>query len=189
MNSTTSNYSLLTDHELVERYRVTCDKVFVGELYNRYSHLVYGMCIHYFKDKDIAKDNVLGIFEKLFTELRKREVENFKGWLTFVVRNHCISELRKIQTRLNRDEEYSYELKIQASGEEKDAAEEERKLAALERALSDLNPLQRNCIELFYLRNMSYNQIVEATGYSVNEVKSYIQNGKRNLKLMIINTK
>jgi RNA polymerase sigma-70 factor (ECF subfamily) len=147
------------------------------------------MCIHYFKDKDLAKDNVLEIFEKLFTELRKREVENFKGWLTFVVRNHCISELRKMQTRTNRDLDYCYEMKSAAEEEERDPAEEEKKLKVLEKAMRDLNPLQRTCIELFYLKDMSYSQIVETTGYPINEVKSYIQNGKRNLKLMLINTK
>jgi len=184
----TSSFSHLSDQELVGRYKASSDKRYVGELYNRYAHLVYGTCIHYFRDKDIAKDHVLEIFEKLFTELQKREVENFKGWLTFVVRNHCISELRKMQTRLSRDMEYAYELKT-GSGEEKDIAEEEKKLEALEKAMGNLNPLQRTCIELFYLKDMSYSQIVESTGYSVNEVKSYIQNGKRNLKLMLINTK
>jgi RNA polymerase sigma-70 factor (ECF subfamily) len=189
MNSNSSSYAHLTDHELVDRYKATSDKMFVGELYNRYTHLVLGMCIHYFKDKDMAKDVVLEIFEKLFTELKKREVENFRGWLTFVVRNHCISGLRKMQTQLSRDIEYAQEIKNHPVAEEKDLAEEEKRLEALERAMNGLNPLQRTCIELFYFKDMSYSQIVEATGYSVNEVKSYIQNGKRNLKLMIINTK
>jgi RNA polymerase sigma-70 factor, ECF subfamily len=190
MSYTTSNFSHLSDNELVHSYKISHDKTFVGELYKRYMHLVLGMCIHYFKDKDVAKDIVLQIFEKLFEELKKREVENFKGWLTFVVRNHCISELRKMQTQLNRDIAYQYEVKMQAIEENKESEkEEEQKLEALEKAMESLNPFQKKCIELFYLKNMSYTQIVEMTGYSVNEVKSYIQNGKRNLKLLITNTK
>ncbi|MGZ6539895.1 MAG: RNA polymerase sigma factor, partial [Bacteroidia bacterium] len=149
-----------------------------------------GMCIFYFKDKDVAKDVVVQIFEKLFVELKKREVENFKGWLTFVVRNYCISELRKMQTQLNRDLEYQYEVKSQLREVDKDEVqEEEQKLEQLEKALETLNPFQKKCIELFYLKNMSYIQIVELTGYSVNEVKSYIQNGKRNLKMILTETK
>jgi RNA polymerase sigma factor (sigma-70 family) len=180
----------LGDTELVTLYKKEGDKLFVGELYKRYAHLVLGMCIHYFKDKDIAKDSVIQIFEKLFTDLQKHEVVNFKCWLTFVVRNHCISELRKMQTQLNRDEQYQYELKQQAIEIDKETIElEERKLAALEKALNNLNPFQKKCIELFYFKNMSYTQIVELTGYSVNEVKSYIQNGKRNLKLLITDYK
>lgn len=186
MSYSTSNYNHLTDNELVIQYKKTADKIYVGELYKRYTHLVLGMCINYFKDRDVAKDMVLQIFEKLFDELKKREVENFKAWLTFVVRNYCISELRKMQTQLNRDIEYQYQLKNQLIEEDKEEiAEEEEKLEALEKAMERLNPFQKKCIELFYLKNMSYTQIVEMTGYSVNEVKSYIQNGKRNLKMII----
>ena len=96
MSYPTSIHSHLTDNELVKQYKATADKIYVGELYKRYTHLVLGMCINYFKDKDVAKDITLQIFEKLFDELKKREVENFKAWLTFVVRNYFISELRKI---------------------------------------------------------------------------------------------
>ena len=190
MSYSTSNHSHLTDNELVSLYKSTSDKIYVGELYKRYTHLVLGMCIQYFKDRDVAKDIVLQIFEKLFDELKKREVENFKAWLTFVVRNYCISELRKMQTQVNRDIEYQYQLKNQSVELDKEeAVEEEQKLEALEKALESLNPFQKKCIELFYLKNMSYTQIVEMTGYSVNEVKSYIQNGKRNLKMIITNSK
>ena len=190
MSFYTSTYSHLTDNELVKQYKATADKQLVGELYKRYTHLVLGMCIFYFKDKDVAKDIVLQIFEKLFEELKKREVENFKGWLTFVVRNYCISELRKMQAQLNRDLEYQYEVKMQSVEVDKEEAEEEeQKLEQLEKALETLNPFQKKCIELFYLKNMSYIQIVELTGYSVNEVKSYIQNGKRNLKMIMTETK
>lgn len=186
MSYPTSNFSHLSDNELVQQYKITADKQLVGELYKRYTHLVLGMCIHYFKDREIAKDVVLQIFEKLFDELKKREIENFKGWLTFVVRNYCISELRKKQTQLNRDLEYQYEVKQQAIEVDSDVLEEkEQKLEELEKALESLNPFQKKCIELFYLKNMSYTQIVEMTGYSVNEVKSYIQNGKRNLKMIM----
>lgn len=186
----TSKINYLSDSELVQQYRITSDKIYVGELYKRYTHLVLGMCISFFKDKDIAKDAAIEIFIKLFTELKKREVENFKGWLTFVVRNYCISELRKMRTQLNRDIAYQYELKqIKTHSEETQSKVDEKVYEKLENALHLLNPFQKKCIELFYYKNMSYHQIVELTGYSVNEVKSYIQNGKRNLKLIIAKTK
>ena len=175
----------LSDIELIALYKKDDDKKFVAELYKRYTHLVLGMCIHYFKDRDIAKDVVIEIFEKLFVELKKREIENFRGWLTFVVRNHCISELRKIQTRLKQNLEYQYELKQNVDSEDKSSLEQEAQIQQLEKALVLLNPVQKKCVELFYLKNMSYAQIVGLTGYSIGEVKSYLQNGKRNLKLII----
>lgn len=190
MHFSTTAISHLTDNELVLYYKATSDKQFVGELYKRYTHLVLGMCIHYFKDKEMAKDVVLQIFEKLFEELKKREIENFKAWLTFVVRNYCISELRKMKTQFNRELEYQYEAKLQAVETDKDIVQkQEQQLEHLEIAMKNLKPFQKKCIELFYIKNMSYTQIVELTGYSVREVKSYIQNGKRNLKLLMTKTK
>jgi RNA polymerase sigma factor (sigma-70 family) len=178
----------MSDIELIALYKRSHDKQLVGELYKRYAHLVLGMCIHYFKDKDTAKDIVIQIFEKLFDELKKREVENFRAWLTFVVRNHCISEIRKLQTLQSREQEYEKDLKTGLSITE-DGPETEKQIEQLESALNELNPLQKKCIELFYYKNMSYAQIVDITGYSINEVKSYIQNGKRNLKLIMTEIK
>ena len=183
--SSNETIKYMSDGELIALYKKSNDKLFVGELYTRYAHLVLGMCINYFKDKDIAKDAVLQIFEKLFVELKKREVENFKAWLTFVVRNHCISEIRKKQTQFHRESEYEKDIKTEINEEEESPEETEKQIALLEKAMNNLNPFQKKCIELFYYKNMSYAQIVELTGYTVNEVKSYIQNGKRNLKLII----
>jgi RNA polymerase sigma-70 factor (ECF subfamily) len=60
--------------------------------------------------------------------------------------------------------------------------EKERMLKALENGVQLLNDHQRKCIELFYLKEKSYQEVAEQTGFSLNEVKSHIQNGKRNLK-------
>ncbi len=131
----------LSDSELLAIYKKNGDKLLIGELYKRYTHLVLGMCLHYFNDKDVAKDVVVQIFEKLFDELKKREVENFKSWLSFVVRNFCISELRKMKTQLNRDIQYQYEVKQELRLiDESEAADHEKKLAHLELALQNLNP-------------------------------------------------
>ena len=178
------------DAELINRYKIFSDKQALGELYKRYTHLVLGVCMHYFKDRDLAKDMVLQIFEKLFTELEKREIENFKVWLSFVTRNYCISELRRRQTQLIREAQYHMDVKtLSAEPDDEDDFRQEEKVGKLKSALSALNPFQKKCIELFYLENMSYNQIVELTGFSANEVKSHIQNGKRNLKMFLTNTK
>jgi RNA polymerase sigma-70 factor (ECF subfamily) len=174
----------------MKEYKKTNDKLFVGELYKRYSHLVLGMCINYFKDKDEAKDAVVAIFEKLFVELQKHEVNCFKAWLIFMVRNYCLNVLKKRSTQLNRDLEYHYAVNIPLVQSEKEELEEEDvQLKKLEKALLELNAFQKECIEMYYYNKMSYSQIVETTGYSMKEVKSYLQNGKRNLKLLILNSK
>lgn len=183
--SQSENLSVLTDPELIARYKFTLDKNYVGELFKRYSHLVLGLCINYFKNKDEAKDALIQIFEKLFEELRKREVENFPGWLTFVSRNHCISVLRKRKTEFERKTDYSYsEEKFVESYEGLRHDEKEIQLQQLEEAVKQLDYEQRICIELFYLKERSYNEISAATGFSLKEVKSYLQNGKRNLRIL-----
>ena len=185
-----SKINAAEDSALLLQYRQTGDLVFIGELYKRYAKQILSACVYYFNDKDDAKDHVMQIFDKLIVELKSREVDNFKGWLSFVVRNYCISVIRKQKTdkkRLNDYQEHEYTMQ----SEETELALEKIKDAELnekllKESLNDLKEGQRKCIDLFYLQNKSYQQIESITGYSSLEVKSYIQNGKRNLKLLIL---
>lgn len=178
-----------SDEELLEEYRSGGDKALVGILYTRYAHLVFGLCLNYFRDKELARDAVLQLFERLFDSLRRTKPENFKTWLTYVARNYCISELRKQQVQRERSVQFQQD-ELSLSPETTDELaeglhEKEEKLKRLELAVRELGEEQRICIELFYFKDRSYREIAESTGYSENQVKSYIQNGKRNLKLLM----
>lgn len=176
------------DEALAKHYFRSGDKRYVGDLFEKHVKTVYGVCLFYFRDKDVAKDMVMQVFEKLITELRKTEVRNFKAWLSFVVRNHCINELRKNKGKYRLPETYlEFELKDATLEEEERIASvnDDLILGFMNEALPTLKQNQRICIELFYLKGLSYLLVSEKTGFSVNEVKSYIQNGKRNLKLII----
>jgi RNA polymerase sigma factor (sigma-70 family) len=174
------DYKELSDEALLLQYKQTLDKKWVGVLYKRYAHLVLGVCYKYFRDKDDSKDAVIRIFEKLFDELQKREINYFKGWLTFVTRNFCISELRKKIVEADRRNEFLKDLT--EAEEEKEPDQKEIRYTQLEQAIENLPDKQKLCIQLFYFDNKSYDEISIDTGYTANEVKSYIQNGKRNLK-------
>ncbi len=177
-----------TDEELVSAYRESGNKNLFADLFKNHVQTIYGTCLFYLQDKDEAKDEVMNIFEKLMVELKQNDIKNFKAWLGFVVRNHCISAIRKKNSVLKntkgyydyefKDSTYETELKIESVNDEK-------MLQNLQECLPKLKEAQRKCIELFYLKNLSYQQISELTHYELNEVKSYIQNGKRNLKLLI----
>lgn len=183
-----SSYKDLSDSELLASYKKSGDKIFVGILYKRYSHLVFGLCMKYLKDEDEAQDAVLNIFTKLFDDLLKHNIEYFKSWLYTFTKNHCLMNLRSAQTKLKRNLEYSADVKtFMETGEEmhQNANKREQEYVALEKALAELNEEQRACVELFYMKDKSYNEIAELTGYPVNSVKSYIQNGKRNLKIKL----
>ncbi len=179
----------LSDTELIKLYRESLDKNYVGILYKRYAHLVLGTCVFYLKDRDAGKDATLQIFEKMFEELKKREVDNFKVWISFVTRNFCISELRKKRVQLERDKEFHKTESTLMESEEplrhSNAEGKEIQLQRLEKAVERLNVAQKKCIELFYLQEKTYHEVAAMTGFTMNEVKSHIQNGKRNLKLLL----
>ena len=188
MSDLKTGFSSFSDSELVEKYKATDDKTFVGELYKRYIHLVLAMCIHFFDDKEEAEDAVLQIFEKLFTDLKHHEVNCFKAWLICVVRNYCLQELKHKENVLGYQMEYHYVINQEDYEQDKEVQEnEDEKLKRLEKSLQELSEFQKRCVELYYLRHKSYAQIVETTGYSLKEVKSYLQNGKRKLKLLLQN--
>ncbi|MBL7932412.1 MAG: sigma-70 family RNA polymerase sigma factor [Bacteroidia bacterium] len=177
-----------TDEDLTGAYYESGNKSLIGELFDRYMKTVFGVCLFYFRDKDKASDATMQIFEKLIHELRVTRVNNFKGWLSFVVRNHCISELRKENRHRLLPEEY-LEFEVtdpDLETEEKIAGiNEDQMIEHLKEALPLLKEKQRLCVELFFKKGMSYKEIEEQTKLSNNEVKSYIQNGKRNLKIYI----
>lgn len=176
-----------TDEELVLMYRDSLDKMIVGELFKRHSLMCFTVCNKYLRDEDAAKDAAMQVFEGLFTSIPRHSINNFKSWLYTVCKNHCLMQLRKpkLEVQLNGQEE-NEEFFMEPRGffhHEKEQTEEH--LVALENAMGELNDKQRVCIHLFYLKKKTYEEISHETGYSLKEVKSYIQNGKRNLKITL----
>lgn len=184
-----SEYNSYSDNELIVHYSDSNDSLFLGILFKRYSHLVLGLCIKYLKNEDDAQDVVMQIFEKLSVDLKKHKIEFFKSWLYTYSKNMCLMELRKKQSKLKKEIELQENnILFMDYGDESHhnkQEEKEKTILKLEKALKGLNKEQKKCIELFYYQNKSYTEIVEITGYSSNEVKSYIQNGKRNLKMQL----
>ncbi len=177
-----------SDDELLKHYKQTGNKKIFADLFKKHVTVVYGTCLFYLQDKDEAQDATMQLFEKLLLDINNREIDNFKGWLSFVVRNHCISLIRKQKTQTKNVKSY-YEFEYQDANFETEEAinrvGDEQLLEQMKNCLPKLKETQRVCIELFYLKNKSYQDIANETNYSLNEIKSYIQNGKRNLKLLI----
>jgi len=171
-----------SDTELVLAYRQSGDLKVLGELYQRYMELVYGVCLKYLKDPELAQDAVMQIFEELVSKLKKHEVENFRGWLHQVAKNYCLMQLRTpknlktvaLPPLLMQNEE-----DVHLNG----VMEKEENFQKLENCIASLSDEQRTMIKLFYLEGKCYNEIVEITGLEWNHVRSSIQNGRRNLKL------
>lgn len=153
-----------------------------GELYARYTSLVYGVCLKYLKDRDEAKDAMMQLFEKLVATLLTHDVENFKSWLYVTARNHCLMQLRARKGKYQ--QEFSPELmENQFLLHLEEEPEMEQNLSKLEKCIDQLVNDQQQCVRLFYLEEKCYRDITGLTGFDLNKVKSYIQNGKRNLKI------
>ena len=179
-----SKYKDHSDSQLINNFLESGDNVFVGELYKRYGHLVLGLCIKYLKDKDEAEDAVMTIFGQLLNDLKKHKVEYFKSWLYTYSKNYCLMQLRKKQNQLKKELDVKEnEIFLMDYNNIEHLNEKEQQISLMQSALSELNKEQKECLELFYLSNKSYTEIVTITGYNNNEVKSHIQNGKRNLKI------
>jgi RNA polymerase sigma factor (sigma-70 family) len=179
-----AKYKDCSDNELINNFLETGDNAFVGVLYERYGHLVLGLCIKYLKNKDEARDMVIQIFTDLMKDLKKHKIQFFKSWLYVYSKNACLMELRKRQRTLKKELELHDNVHLVMDfSDPEHLKEKENQIGVMEKALTMLNTEQKQCIELFYLKSKSYFEIEEITGYSSNEVKSHIQNGKRNLKI------
>ncbi len=167
---------------LLSNFRQTGDLEILGRLYGQYMPLVYGLCLKYLKDEHDSKDAVMQIFEQLVKKLRVHEVSNFKSWLYTLARNHCLMALRAA----GKHPTSSLEEQAVESGEflhpVNDDDKEER-LVLMENCIGKLPDEQKATIRLFYLDQKCYKEVADLTGYDLNKVKSYIQNGKRNLRI------
>lgn len=177
----------LTDEELVTRYKQSGDKQLVGELYKRYTGFVFAVCLKHLHSHAQSEDAVMQVFEKLFSDLKKHSVQNFKSWLYTVAKNHCLHIIRsrKKDFVLPDDNSGVQIMEFATNMYHDNDGVLEQHLARLELEIPRLSEEQRICIELFYLKKKSYTEVASITGYTLGQVKSYIQNGKRNLKLSL----
>jgi RNA polymerase sigma factor (sigma-70 family) len=172
----------LSDKELVSLFRNSGNMEALATLYQRYMELLYGVCLKYLKQPETAKDAVMQLFEELVQKLPRYEVDNFKSWLYTLAKNHCLMQLRtprNLKTTEFQAERMQLEEDVHLNGVEL----REENLQKLERCLQTLSHEQKQVVELFYLQDKCYKEIAEATGIEWNKVRSFIQNGRRNLKI------
>ena len=176
-----------SDEELLEKFRLLGNLDLLGELFARYMHLVYGVSLKYFKDRDEAQDAVMNIFEKLITDLPKHKVQNFKSWLYVLTKNHCLMEIRSRKSTDRKLEGLKIEQEFMESADELHPIDREDDSIedALKNCIEKLKSEQKQCIELFYYKKLCYQEVAEKLNMDEKKVKSYLQNGKRNLKICL----
>jgi RNA polymerase sigma-70 factor (ECF subfamily) len=176
-----------TDEELLQLFKRTGSLDTLGELYSRYMHLIYGVALKYLENRDEAKDVVMQIFERLVTDLSAQEIRNFKSWLYVLTKNHCLMQIRSQKSAAGRMEGYKIEQEFMESEQELHPIDKEEHSVedALKKCIEELKNEQKQCIKLFYYEKRCYQEIAEELQIDEKKVKSYLQNGKRNLKICL----
>lgn len=171
-----------SDDVLVARYKSGGDLQVLSDLYQRYMELLYGVCLKYLKDEEDARDAVLTIYEELILKVKKYDIQHFKSWVYQLAKNHCLMKLRSgkkfskaaVDVSLMQNED-----PVHLNG----VMEKEEHFKQLDFCMSQLVPDQKKVVSLFYLEGKCYNEIEETTGLDWKKVRSFIQNGRRNLKI------
>jgi RNA polymerase sigma factor (sigma-70 family) len=171
----------LPDTALVAAFKQEGDQQWLAVLYQRYAGLLFGVCLKYLKEVEAAQDACTDIYEELVIKLRKHEVDNFKGWLHVLAKNHCLQKLRAGK-KLPTTELPEQFMQLEDNWHLEEVMAKEASLTAMQNCIDQLTPDQKAMVELFYLQEKCYNEITDITGLSWNTVRSHIQNGRRNLK-------
>jgi RNA polymerase sigma-70 factor (ECF subfamily) len=180
----TDKYKHIDDNELLQQFYSDRNNEWLGILLQRYTLMLLGVCMKYLKNEEEAKDCVQQVFLKSITELQKYKVDYFKSWIYMVAKNQCLMKLRN-KGRLPIEINEQLLSAPDNTEDRKTLADKDLTLDMLEIALQQLNKEQQQCIILFYLEKKSYQEITAASGYTLMKVKSHIQNGKRNLKIIL----
>ena len=171
------------DQQLLEQFYENKNTRLLGVLLQRYTLLLLGVCMKYLKNEEAAKDAVQQIFFKVINEVNRYKVQYFKSWLYMIAKNYCLMQLRNKNYTVSNDVHEN--VLIEEPNDIENYFENEKVLSLMEESLLQLNSEQKMCIQLFYLDKKTYQQISNETGFNFMQVKSFIQNGKRNLKLLI----
>jgi len=180
-----TTYKQMTDSQLIAKYKQSSVNDVIGEFYQRYAHLVFGVCLKILKNKQECEDMVMVIFQQLGEKLLKHDIQYFKSWLYQLTRNDCLMLLRKGKNVKHED----FVEGLHESIDNNDVPMQKLDCFELnlQKAMSELKTEQRIALELFYEKEWSYVEISKDTGWDLNKVKSYIQNARRNLKLILQN--
>ncbi len=178
----------VSDTELLDRFQRSGGANDLLPLYERHAELIYALALRYLGSPQRAEDAGMEICALLLEKLPKHEVTNFRSWLHTTVRNHCLMQLRKEKRDplQQTDDEFVQSdrlLHLSTANETEEQGEDTR---ALYHCLKKLKEEQRRCVQLFYLREgESYQSIAEALALNVGQVRSHLQNGRRNLKICL----
>lgn len=173
-----------SDEALLSLFRETEKHDYFTALYSRYIPLIYGLCLNYLKTKEDAQDAVMELFADVQEKALRYEIKTFRTWIYSVTKNYCLNILRSKQ-EIIAVEINAHFMELVDFPVLFNESNKRENFRLLQHCLDQLPEPQQKSIQLFFMEDQSYADIAATTGYHLKSVKSYIQNGKRNLKICI----
>jgi RNA polymerase sigma-70 factor, ECF subfamily len=138
--------------QLVERYR---------DRYARYATRMLGSV-------DAAEDALQDAFVRAFDQLAQcKDPDKFVGWFFLILRNRCFAERRRNRTSASLDAADD----VAAADRTDGGAEAAERRRALQLALLELTPDQREVFVLKHVEGLSYDEIAARLTTSVPSLK------------------
>ena len=170
-----------SDHELLKKFSKTGDMDYLAELFSRYAHLIFAVSMKYLQSREDAEDMSIKVFEVLARKISDQDIANIGGWIHVVTKNECLMQIRSSSRAKQREIIFAEDVENEPVQHHMSETDVEESLRKLEDCINSLVKEQKQCVELFYKQEKCYKEIANLTGYELKKVKSYLQNGKRNL--------
>ena len=146
----------------------------MGQLYARYSSVVYAVALRVLGDTAAAEDVLQEIFMQLWLKPGAFDAGrgNLAPWLAVIARNRAVDVLRKRrpQTEIS---ETTVSVEPDLAGE----TDRGRAMEKVRAALKEMPSAQRSSLEMAYFEGYSHSEIAEKTGEPLGTVKTRIRNG------------
>ncbi len=168
-----------TDFELLDRFRRHGDRAAFERIVARHRPWLHRVCARLLRSDEAARDATQDVFARVLNRLDTFRGDNFPGWLKAIAVNCCLNTI-------DRDKRWA---PLEAAGEAPAAdLGPELQLLRLEEGvrarhlIARLPERQKIVFCLKYIDDCSYQEIERLTGFSNKEVKSFLQNARRNFE-------
>ena len=94
------------DQSMIDQYRQSGDQIWLARLFQKYDHLIYGICLKYSNDADWSKDLKSQIYERIVVKIQNQDTLHFKSWLYSLSKNLCLDEVRKKKSKISALDKY-----------------------------------------------------------------------------------
>lgn len=171
------------DFELVQRTAQGDEKAF-EQLMEKYERAVFNTIYRYIGIRDDVEDLAQEIFVKVWKNAKKfKGKSKFSTWLYRITANHCLDYRSKHRQNLVSLDGITDQEKVPESLKVSENHEQNRKVALIRKALSELPERQRVALVLSQYEGLSYKEIADTMKVSVSSVESLIFRARRALRL------